>query len=135
MFLTLIILGRGVSQFPFAGSIACAGSAIILATSWLGFREPLAPVIYIMIGFLLDILFLNFKRIMPFMMATLLSCAIAWMFVPLIKLGISFMTGLPFTSFRFGIIWPVATHLFFGFAGGLLGASLLKLSAHFLKKS
>ncbi len=134
IFLTLIILGRGVSQFPLAGSIACTGSALMLATSWLGFREPLAPVVYIMIGFILDILYLNFRRVMPFVMATVLSCAIGWMFIPLIKLGIASMTGMLFTSFRFGIAWPVATHLFFGLAGGLLGASILKLSAHLLKK-
>ncbi|MBE0646508.1 MAG: hypothetical protein IH596_01870 [Bacteroidales bacterium] len=134
IFLTLIILGRGLSQIPFAGSIACAGSALILATSWLGFREPLAPVVYLLIGFILDALYLNFRKVMPFVMATVISCGIGWMFIPLIKLGISSLTGLFFTSFRFGILWPVATHLFFGLTGGLLGASMLKVSAHLFKK-
>jgi len=134
IFLTLIIVGRGLSKFPFAGSIACTGSALILATSLLGFREPLTPVIYILIGFILDILYMNFRKVMPFVMATLLSCGIGWMFVPLIKFGIASLTGLLFTSFRFGLAWPVATHLFFGLAGGLLGASILNLSAHLLKK-
>ncbi|MBL7138596.1 MAG: hypothetical protein ISS17_07470 [Bacteroidales bacterium] len=134
IFLTLIILGRGVSQFPFAGTIACTGSALILATSWLGFREPLAPVVYILIGVILDLLYLNFSKVMPFVLATALSCAIGWMFIPLIKFGIASITGLIFTSFRFGIAWPLATHLLFGLAGGLLGASIVKLSAHLLKK-
>lgn len=135
IFLALIVAGRGLSQFPFAGSVTSAGSAFILATSWLGLHEPLAPFVYILIGFSLDFLYLNLRKVMPFMMSTLLSCGIGWMFVPLIKLGISILTGLVFTSFRFGIAWPVATHLFFGIAGGLLGASILKLSANFLKKN
>jgi len=135
IYLTLIIIGRGLSQFPFAGSITCFGSALILATSWLGFREPLSPVVYVVIGFILDILYLRFRKVMPFVMAVLLSCGIGWMFVPVIKLGIASVTGLPFTSFRFGLLWPVATHLLFGIAGGLLGTSILRLSSHFLKKS
>jgi hypothetical protein len=134
IFLTLIILGRGLSRFPYAGSITCAGSALILMTSWLGFREPFAPVVYILIGFILDFLYINFRRVMPFVLATTVSCAIGWMFIPLIKLCIASLTGILFTSFRFGIAWPLATHLVFGFAGGLLGSSMLKITAHFLKK-
>ena len=134
IFLTLIVLGRGMSRFPFAGTIACVGSATILATAWLGFREPLMPVTYILIGVILDILYLNFRKIMPFVMATALSCAFGWMFIPLIKFIIASFTGLLFTSFRFGLAWPVLTHIIFGLTGGLLGASLLKLSSHFLKK-
>lgn len=134
LFLTLIILGRGLSRFPYAGSIMCSGSALILAASWLGFREPLAPVVYLMVGFILDILYYNFRKVMPFVLATVLSCSIGWMCIPLIKLVIASTTGMLFTSFRYGIAWPIATHLIFGMAGGLLGASLLKLSAHFLKK-
>lgn len=134
LFLTMIVAGRGMSKFPYAGSVTCAGSALILATSWLGFREPLAPVIYLLIGMILDLLYLNFRKVMPFVMATVLSCGIGWMFIPLIKAIIASTTGLLFTSFRFGLLWPLATHLLFGIAGGLLGASLLKLSARLIKK-
>ena len=134
IFLTIIILARGWSRFPFAATIACAGSAILLATSWLGFREPLMPVTYILIGLFLDLLYLGFRKITPFVMATALSCAIGWMSIPLIKFFIASFTGLLFTSFRFGLGWPVMTHIIFGFAGGLLGASILKLSSHLQKK-
>lgn len=134
IFLALIIVGRGISRFPYAGSVTCAGSALILATSWLGFREPLAPVVYLLVGFALDLLYFNFRNVMPFVLATVLSCGIGWMLVPLLKFGLASLTGILFTSFRFGLIWPVATHLFFGLAGGLLGASILKLPMQFLKK-
>ncbi|MFH1936539.1 MAG: hypothetical protein ABIK52_03120 [Bacteroidota bacterium] len=135
LFLTLIILGRGLSRFPLAGSIACTGSAVMLATGWLGFREPLSPVVYVLIGFILDMLFLNFRKVMPFVMATTLSCALGWMFIPLIKLVIASLTGFNFTSFRYGVAWPVLTHLVFGLAGGLLGASIVTITARFLKKA
>lgn len=134
LFLTLVVAGRGFTKVPFAGTVTCAGSALILATSWLGFREPLTPVVYLLIGFILDLLYLNFRKVMPFVMATVLSCGIGWMIIPLIKFGIASSTGLLFTSFRFGLLWPVATHLLFGLAGGLLGASLIKGSARFVKK-
>jgi len=134
IFLTIIILGRGLSGFPFAGTIACAGSATLLATSWLGFHEPLMPVTYIIIGVILDLLYMNFRKIIPFVMATALSCAIGWMCIPLIKFMIASFTGLAFNSFRFGLGWPVLTHIIFGFTGGLLGASILKISSRLLKK-
>ncbi|TSA25001.1 MAG: hypothetical protein D4R67_10925 [Bacteroidetes bacterium] len=134
LFLALIVAGRGLSRFPFAATIACAGSALILTTGWLGFREPLSPVVYILIGFILDILYFNFRKILPFILATTLSCALGWMFIPLIKLGIAALTGFIFTSLRYGLAWPLLTHLVFGLAGGLLGASILQITARFLKK-
>ena len=91
-------------------------------------------MVYILIGFILDILYFNFRKILPFILATTLSCALGWMFIPLIKLGIAALTGFIFTSLRYGLAWPLLTHLVFGLAGGLLGASILQITARFLKK-
>ena len=38
------------------------------------------------------------------------------------QLAINLITGWPFGSFRFGILYPFAGHLLFGMIGGLLGA-------------
>jgi len=134
IFLTVIVVARGLSRFPFAATIACTGSAALLATSWMGFHEPLMPVIYIVVGITLDVLYAVFRKSASFFLATALSCSFGWMCIPLVKFLLASFTGFYFTSLRFGLGWPVLTHIIFGFAGGLLGASLLKIFSHFSKK-
>lgn len=135
LFLCLVVVGRGLTQYKFAATVTCSGSAILLATGWLGFREPMMPVFYVALGFILDMIFLGFRNVLPFVIATALSCSLGWMAVPLLKLVIGLFTGFVFTSLRSGLAWPVLTHLVFGLAGGLLGAGILNLSALFNKKN
>ncbi|MFH1160341.1 MAG: hypothetical protein V1733_05265 [bacterium] len=134
LFLAILVIGRGISRFPYAGTLICSGSAALLATSWLGFHEPLMPLVYILIGMILDSSSFAFGKALPYILSMALVCAIAWMCIPLIRLVITLFTGLQFTSFRYGIAWPVLTHLFFGLAGGLLGACILKISSRFIPK-
>jgi len=48
---------------------------------------------------------------------------------PLGQLIINAIFGWPFGSFRFGVVYPIASHLLYGMLGGLLGA-LLVLGIH-----
>jgi hypothetical protein len=44
---------------------------------------------------------------------------------PLGQLTVNLVTGWPIGSFRFGIVYPFASHLLFGMTGGLLGALIV----------
>jgi len=129
LFLALVIAGRGFSRFPFACTLVCSGSAALLATSWLGFHEPLMPLVYILTGLMLDITISISGNLLPQAVSLFLACAVSWMCIPLIRLAVAQFTGLYFSSFHHGIAWPVFTHFLFGFAGGILGTGILKISS------
>jgi uncharacterized membrane protein len=38
---------------------------------------------------------------------------------------INLITGCPFDSFRYGVLYPFVSHLLFGMTGGLLGAVVI----------
>jgi hypothetical protein len=51
-----------------------------------------------------------------------LLAGFAHMTKPMGQVSVNLLTGWPIGSFRFGILYPFATHLLFGMIGGLLGA-------------
>jgi len=54
---------------------------------------------------------------------------------PIGQFTINLMTGWPFGSFRFGILYPFAGHLLFGMIGGLLGALVVSGIRRYSQKS
>jgi membrane associated rhomboid family serine protease len=54
---------------------------------------------------------------------------------PLGQPAINLMTGWPFGSFRFGIVYPFAGHLLFGMIGGLLCALVVSGIRRYSQKS
>ena len=44
---------------------------------------------------------------------------------PVGQLTVNLLTGWPIGSFRFGVVYPFASHLLFGMIGGLLGALIV----------
>ena len=55
-------------------------------------------------------------------------CGACWVFIPLFRLGMSLIVDMPMGAFRSGVFYPIATHLLFGIAGGLVAAGLLTLA-------
>jgi len=134
LYLAIVVIGRGMSRYPFAGTLISAGSAALLVTPWLGFHEPLMPVVYVCIGILLDLFCFLWSILIPGFLSVSLACAMAWMCIPLIRFLLTLLTGITFSSFRHGLAWPVCTHFVFGFAGGLLGMALLKILTRYIRK-
>jgi len=44
---------------------------------------------------------------------------------PVARLVIALVLSWPFGSFRYGVAYPIASHLFFGMIGGLLAALIV----------
>lgn len=127
VFMSVIILGRYFSKFNFAGSLSCIGAAGLLLFNVLGFSDPFMPVEYLLIGATIDLLFWASGRWYTNPLVIGLICGLSYMIIPLTRIFVTFSTGFPYQSLFASLLYPVATHLLFGFLGGLLGASLTKV--------
>ena len=127
LFVALVVTGRGISRLPFASSITCAGSALLIMTNWLGFHDPFMALTYILLGGVMDLIYGFASRYSerPWLLA--LASGIAWMFIPLFRLFLSLFAPMPLNMFSSGIAYPFLTHLLFGFTGGLIGAGIVSL--------
>ena len=65
------------------------------------------------------------------------SCwvALAHMTKPIGQLTMNLITGWPFGSFRYGVLYPFASHLLFGMIGGVLGALIVLGIRRYSKKT
>ena len=93
---------------------------------FLGFNDPFLPVVYLLMGVVIDLLY-RLPRIFRenFLLFTLLG-GIAYMIIPLSRIVIHF-SGLHYygSIARGGYLYPVLTHFLFGAAGAMLGAAVL----------
>jgi hypothetical protein len=124
-FMMIVVSAASSSRFSFGASIACLGSATLLLVSNLGFDDPFMPIVYLLLGVFMDLLFGIAKTISSNVFIVALASGISWMLIPLIRSGISLLTGFPYESLLTGITYPLFTHFIFGMLGGLIGAGLV----------
>jgi len=101
-----------------ATGIGAGGSA------WVIGGGALAPLLYPICGLVLAIaprISVNWRRSLVVLPAI---GALAWASRPLVRWIVAGTTGLEFESIAAGLLWPVTTHLVFGFIGSL-GAILV----------
>jgi hypothetical protein len=128
LFMALIITGKGLSKYPFAASLSGIGAATLLLIPGLGFHDPFIALNYLFLGCIMDLVagFASGFTTRTWLIATL--CGACWVFIPLFRLAMSLIVDVPLGAFRSGIFYPIATHLLFGIAGGLVAAGLLTLA-------
>lgn len=125
-FMALLMIARRVSKLPFASVVAMIGATTFMFVPFVGIKNPSLPVIYLIMGGVLDILYFAFRN--PANRLGLLSFigGLAYMVIPVSRLGIYLFTGVMDSSFvKSGFIIPILSHFAFGVAGALLGAGLV----------
>ncbi|MBN2681984.1 MAG: hypothetical protein JXR58_05715 [Bacteroidales bacterium] len=132
--MALLIIGRYVSGISVASSISGLAAALIMFFPFMGIKDPYLPVIYLIMGISIDLLYFAFKDYRKYLALFALVGGIAYMMIPLSRLVIFGFTGFPYESFyKFGFFLPFITHFVFGVAGAVLGAGLI-YSLNRLKK-
>ncbi len=134
-FMTMMIMGRSISKMPWASTISAIGVGALLFVPILGFKDPFMAMVFILPGFMLDLLYGSFQKVSNKAWFIALSAGIAYMMIPLIRMVINLTTGFPYFTFvKHGYFIPVLTHLIFGLIGGLTGTGLYFLIKKLLKK-
>ena len=128
LFMALILGGKGLSRFPFAASISGIGAATLLLVPGLGFHDPFMALNYLFLGFIIDLVAGLASRFTTRTWLIAIICGACWIFIPMFRLTLSLFVDMPLGAFRSGLLYPFATHLAFGIAGGLVAAGLLTLA-------
>lgn len=125
-FMAILMIGRRISKIPFASVIAMIGATSFMFMPFIGIKDPFLPVIYLIMGIVLDILYFAFKNPANRLAILSLIGGLAYMVIPISRLGVYLCTGVLERSFiKSGFIIPILSHFAFGLAGALLGAGLI----------
>jgi hypothetical protein len=117
--MALLMLGRLSCISPWSATIVGASAA--LAAPALGADHgPLMPLFYLLPGAILDLGYRLRPRPGMFVLYLPLVAAVAWTSKPVVRALANLAFGMQFGSLRSGPVYPVVTHLLFGFVGGLV---------------
>jgi len=123
-FIAIIMAASYFSKYSFAASVSCFGAAILLYFNMLGYNDPFMPLVYMVVGVIIDVLTRVSSKISKSIFILAMAAGLGWASIPLIRMALSLLTGFPFHSLASGLLFPVFTHFVSGYAGAVVGLSL-----------
>jgi len=121
--MALLVFARLTSTYRWAATIVSLSAATTAAG--VGAEHGwLTPFLYLAPGVVIDLAVMVFAGWRTQILVLPLIAAFAHATKPLMRFGLAETFGMEFGSFRAGVLYPISTHLAFGFAGGLAGALL-----------
>jgi hypothetical protein len=117
--MALLALGRLSCSSPWAATLVGASAA--LAAPLVGADHgPLMPLFYVLPGVVLDAGYRLWPQLMARVLLALpLLTALAFASKPVVRVIANQLFGMQFGSLRAGPVYPILTHLMFGFLGAL----------------
>ena len=123
--MAILIIGRMSSRFRGAGSLAGIGASVATFIPALHTANPFTALFYLLPGPVMDFAFYYFPGLSKKLWFLILLGGLAHVTKPLGQLVVNGFMGWPFGSFRFGVVYPVVSHLLFGSIGGFIGAIIV----------
>ncbi len=123
--MAMLIMVRSASKYRWAASVSSWGAAAFSLLPLWGFGDPLIPLTYFIPGVLIDVVFNASGRWQGKLWFLACLGAIAHATKPLVQFVISSTSHWVFNSLLYGLAYPVAMHLMFGFVGAFIGAGLV----------
>jgi len=117
--MALLVLGRLSCSSPWSATLVGASAA--LAAPLVGADHgPLMPLFYVLPGVVLDVGYRVWPQLMVrALLALPLVAAFAFAAKPAVRVIANQLFGMQFGSLRAGPVYPILTHLMFGFLGAL----------------
>jgi hypothetical protein len=132
--MALLLIGRMASRFRGAGTLTSVGASFASTLPFLQGGNPYAWLFYLLPGLVMDLAFRYLPRLANQLWFLVVLAGLAHMTKPIGQLTINLITGWPFGSFRYGILYPFAGHILFGMIGGLLGGGIVLGIQRYSKK-
>ncbi|HBS88806.1 MAG: hypothetical protein A2W91_03970 [Bacteroidetes bacterium GWF2_38_335] len=124
--MALFVIGRMTTRTSIAAGIATLSAAALMFMPFMGITDPFLPAFYILMGILIDVCFFAFARFNKSMVFFGLVGGLAYMMIPLGRIFVNILSGYPYMNLLKNTPAVVlSTHFLFGFAGGILGFSMV----------
>jgi hypothetical protein len=126
--MALLMLGRTVSRYRWAGSISGVGAGLTALLPVWGSDDPIFWLTYLLPALVIDLGLPLARRLsaQPWALAALAGLAHGTK--PLLRLAFDMAAGWPYGSLVAGVLYPLALHILFGAIGGLIGIGVGVLS-------
>lgn len=124
--MALLALAKLSSKYRWAATV----TALSAATTAVGIGAGhgwMTPMLNLAPGIVIDLAMLGFANWRMSFLILPLMAGLAHATKPLMRLFVAETVGTQFGSFRFGALWPISTHIVFGFAGALIGVAAWRL--------
>lgn len=119
--MALLAIARFSTTHRWGATIAALSSAATAVAIGAG-SSWTTPFLYLAPGVALDLGVMLFAGWRAQIIVLPLIAAFAFATKPLIRLGLAEWFGMQFGSFRMGALYPISTHIAFGFTGAMIAA-------------
>jgi hypothetical protein len=132
--MALLVLGRLACTSPWSATLVGASAAV--AAPFMGADHGvLMPLFYLLPGMVLDLGYRLWPRLVERTLLFLpLLAALAFASKPVVRVLANQLFGMPFGSLRAGPVYPILTHLMFGFLGALAAMLLWRATESRLRR-
>jgi len=121
--MALLVLGRLSCWSPWAATLV-GGSAAVAAPALGADHGVLMPLFYLLPGIALDLGYRLRPALGRFLLFLPVLAALAFAAKPVVRVLAHEVLGMQFGSLRAGPVYPILTHLLFGFTGALAAVLL-----------
>jgi hypothetical protein len=121
--MALLTMGRLSCTSRWSATIVGASAATTASLAGVD-HGALMPLFYVVPGLAIDLGYAASPRARQWVIYLPLLAALAFATKPLMRWGAHLGFGLEFGSLRHGLLFPVVTHLVFGFVGALIAVML-----------
>jgi len=126
-FMALLIFGKKISHFKFSSTVFSIGAGMFLMLPFLGVKDPLAPIVYMLPGLFIDIVYYFIPNLKRRFIVGLIAGGLAYASIPLFRIVMMVFTGYQYKSVIVnGPIIPVIMFFGFGLVGTLFITGVLK---------
>ncbi len=132
--MALLVLGRLSCTNPWSATLVGASAAV--AAPFVGADHGvLMPLFYVLPGIVLDLGYRLWPRLVSRALLFLpLVAAVAFAMKPVVRVAANELFGMQFGSLRAGPVYPVLTHLMFGFLGALAAVLVWRVTERRLRR-
>ena len=132
--MALLVLGRLSCTNPWSATLVGASAAV--AAPFVGADHGvLMPLFYVLPGIVLDLGYRLWPQLVGrFVLFVPLLAALAFAMKPVVRVLANQLFGMSFGSLRAGPVYPILTHLMFGFLGALAAVLVWRVTERRLRR-
>jgi len=126
-FITILLFSKKISQFKASGSIFSMGAGLFLLLPILGIKDPMAPIVYMIPGFTIDLFFNIIPQVKKKFLLSIIFGGLAYATIPLTRILLMAFSGYQYkAAIVNGPFIPLVLFFSFGLVGALFTTGILK---------